>query len=138
MRPRPISVLVGVLIVLGLGSGDSLAEPVRQTPAAVVRTALLAANKGNYAAADKHLSIGGLRMARRLRGLTGDVRIPWPKNGTIQRIEILKEQMQEWHVGSPEKDMFVSYRLYFYDGTTEQSSFKMQQEDGIWKIHLGA
>lgn len=140
MTACSIALLVAGLIVLGLGPGDGRAQPVRQSPGEVVKAALMAANQGHYAAADRYLSIGALRTARELRRSTRDVRDPWSwwtKDGTIQRVEIVGEEMHEWHGRNWAKVMFVSYKVYFADGTTDQSSFEMKQEDGIWKIHFG-
>jgi len=105
-----------------------------KSPGDVVKAAYMAANAGQYSEAEKYLSSEVLNaMKGGLGALAGGMKGMWDKttrDGTIDRIEILKEDVR----GEGAK---VLFRIHFKDGKTKDDDEPLIKENGQWKITIG-
>lgn len=104
-----------------------------KSPSQVVKAAYMVANESKYSEADKHLSSEILNVMKGgLGALAGGTKGVWDKatrNGTIERIEILKEEIRG-------EGAIVHFRLYFKDGSTKGDDEPLIKENGVWKITI--
>ena len=128
---RKIYILVLVVTGIFLTSNCGL---MKKSPSDVVKSAYMAANKGEYSEADKYLSSEILNALKNgLGAVGGGSKGTWDRytqNGTIEKIEILNEEIR----GEGAK---VSFKLYFKDGSTKDSKEPLRLENGEWKITSG-
>jgi hypothetical protein len=115
----------------------------QKSPSDVVKSFCMALNDGKYLEAEKYLEPSFLKDMKQAGAVdslasyqefgyypTVELKEIWDeftRNGTLERIEILKEEIK----GDMGK---VNFRLYFKDGSTTENiavAFKMS---GIWKI----
>jgi hypothetical protein len=99
----------------------------------VVVTAYMAANDGKYSEVEKYMSSDAINAIKSdLGALAGGMKGVWDKttrNGTIQMIEILKEEVRG-------EGATVYFRIHFKDGKTEDGNEPLIKEDGQWKITI--
>ncbi len=104
------------------------------SPADVVKAAYMDANAGRYSDAEKHLSSEVIAaMKGGLGALAGGMKGVWDKstrNGTIERVEILGEEIRG-------EGATVRFRLHFKDGETKDYDEPLIKENGKWKISAG-
>jgi len=104
------AVIVAFLLSIGCGKVG------QKSPAEIVKAAYTNANEGKYTEAEKYLSSEVYSaMKGGFGGFGGGAKNVWDeatRNGTIERIEILKEEIR----GDGAK---VYFRLYFKDGITK-------------------
>ena len=101
-----------------------------KAPNEVVKAGYMAANAGQYSEADKYLSSPGLNLVKREMGGTKNLWDQVTRSGTIDKIEILKEEVR----GEGAK---VYLRTHFKDGQTLKDSVPLIKETGEWKIAPG-
>jgi hypothetical protein len=68
-----------------------------------------------------------------LGALVGGMKGAWDKatrNGSIERIEILREEVRG-------EGANVYFRIHFKDGSRQDTDEKLLKENGVWKITLG-
>jgi len=102
----------------------------KKTPSEVLVAAYMAANEGNYSEADKYLSSEAIKLVKAMG--TGSMIDEWDEVtyfGTIKRIAILEEEIQE-------ERATVYFRAYLNDGTTEDEEEIFIKEDNQWKITI--
>jgi len=134
MRSKLLFITSVVLIVLlallaGCGRTD------RKSPADVVKAFYMAGNEGKYSEAEKYLSSEALvLMKSELGALVGGMKGAMDeatKEGTIERIEILEEEIRG-------EGATVRLILHFRDGMKEEDDESLIQERGAWKITAGS
>ncbi len=102
---------------------------VSKSPGDAVKAAYMAANAGEYSEAEKYVSTDVLNAWARSGGMKSE----WDRitrDGTIDRIEILKEEIR----GEGAK---VSIRIHFKDGQTKNDNEPLIKQSGEWKITAG-
>ncbi len=118
------------LIGLALGCGSPL---MQKSPSDVVKAAYLAANEARYTEFESYLSSEALAMSKTPAAvMSGGIKGALDKvtrNGTIVRIEILKEEIR----GEGAK---VQYKFHFKDGSTEESDDTLVLQKGLWKMTI--
>ena len=125
---KVVYLFVMVITLLDLYTGCGING--EKSPSATVEAAYMAANDGKYSEAEKYLSSEFINAQK-----TGVVVLKgvWDlatRNGTIQKIEILKEE-----VGGEEATVYI--KLYFKDGSTKEDCEPLIKENGVWKITAG-
>lgn len=102
----------------------------KKSPSEVLVAAYMAANEGNYSEADKYLSSEAINLLKEMGA--GSMIDEWDEvtySGTIKRIAILEEEIQE-------ERATVYFRAYLNDGTTEDEEEIFIKEDNQWKITI--
>ncbi len=118
---------IGIAIFMFTSGCDSIGQ---KSPSEVVIAAYMAANEGKYSEVKKYMSSEVINAMAGLGALAGGWKAVWDKitrNGTIQRIEILKEEMRG-------EGATVYFRIHFKDGKTKVDDKPLIKEDGQWKI----
>lgn len=137
MRRNVHILLVGFIGLTFLFFGCSKTKQESPSEASeVVKAAYMAANEGKYSEADKYSAFGDMikEMTKVFGGSTKETWDETTRNGTIERIEILKEKIEKESMGTAVR---VYFRLYFKDGQTkDDDNLLIKDEDG-WKIVLG-
>jgi hypothetical protein len=128
-----LSLAVGLSTAGCTGSGG--VAIFSKSPGEVVKAAYMAANAGQYSDAEKYLSFEALNVIKGDLGGTRrrDEGCMWDqttRDGTIDRIEILKEDVR----GEGAK---VLFRIHFKDGKKEDDDEPLIKENGHWKITIG-
>jgi len=104
------------------------------SPSEVVIAAFMAANQGIYSEAEKYLSSAVINAVKTGWGNdAGGLKGIWDRvtrNGTMDRIEILKEEIRG-------EGATVYFRIHFKDGATKNEDEPLIKENGQWKITLG-
>ena len=106
------------------------AQPLA-SPSEILRVTFQAANAGHYAEAEKHLTAKALAqmhgMLAKLAG--GPIKLwdGWTKGRTLEKIEILKEEVHG-------NKATVRYRFHYKDGTSKDDDDDFALEDGEWKF----
>ena len=122
-------VLIGTLLLTLQGC-----KLIGESPSEVVEAAYMAANRGEYSEAEHHLSSEALNAMKGTLGiLAGGMKEVWDretKNGSIDRIEIVGEQIRG-------EGAAVYCRFHYKDGSTKDSSESLIKENGVWKITIG-
>ena len=131
---RTIQILsaVSIIVVFMLINGcNSIGQ---KSPSEVVIAAYMAANEGKYSEAEKYLSSEVMNaMKGGIGALAGGMKGAWDKttrNGTIEKIEILKEEVRG-------EGANVFFKIHFKDGKTKDDDEPLIKEDGRWKITIG-
>ena len=124
--------LVILALLLATGACEK-SDPETKRPSDVIVAAYMAANDGKYSAVEPHLS-SEFRNAMKssLGTLAGGTKGVWDRetrDGTVQRIEILEENVRG-------EGATVSFRIHYEDGETETEAEPLIMEDGIWKITI--
>jgi hypothetical protein len=113
------------------GCGITILE---KSPAEVVKSAYTAGNQGRYSEAESYLSTEAEAAVKsQLGAMGGGVKGVWDhntRNGTIDRIEILSEEVRG-------EGATVHFRLHFKDGNTKEDGEPLIKEKGHWKITIG-
>ncbi len=120
-----LSAVMAVILTL---AGCATKDP--NSPGEVVKAAYLAANEGQYAEVEKHLSSktrSKLKLLVFLGGSLEEALNKETKKGTIKKIKIKKVEIQG-------EEAIVRFKLHFQDGTTKDGEKKLIKEDGEWKI----
>ena len=114
-----------------MAAGLMAEENALPKPAEVLRMTYDLANQHHYKDAESHLSKKAYaQMHGVMAGLTGGnekLWDGWTKNGTISRIEILKEDIQQ-------DKATVRYKLHFKDASVKEDEDDFVLEDGQWKF----
>lgn len=102
-----------------------------ESPSDVVTAVYTAANDGNTAEVNKHLSAPE-PAAIEMMGIlaSGGKQQPWKpsvKQGSLKSIEILSEEKTTYRAT-------VSFRLTFKNGKTQEHQLQLFKEAGYWKI----
>jgi len=122
---------VGIAVLMITSGCDSIGG---KSPSQVVVAAHMAANEGKYSEAEKYMSSEVINaMKSGLGALAGGWKGAWDKttrNGTIQKIEILKEEVRG-------EGATVHFRIHFKDGKTKDDDEPLIKENGQWKITIG-
>lgn len=116
--------IISLIFFIGCDSSKS--------PSDVVKDLYSAANEGKYSDAEKLFSQETLNAIKGLLGQMGGglkgICDENTKNGSITRVEILKEEIRG-------EGATVIARIYFKDNTTkENDKTSLIKEKGIWKI----
>lgn len=119
-------IVLTLLIMLPFWAG------CQKSPSDVVIAAYMAANKGKYSETEKYLPSSSAIMNSVKEGLVSRAvfNAIWDeatRNGTIEKIEILKEEIR----GEGAK---VSFRIYYKDGKTIDNDEPLIKEKRRWKI----
>ncbi len=132
MRKSNLLMLVALVLVGALCSGCR--SIISKSPSEVVKAAYMAANEGKYSEVEKYESV---QLVTAMKGelglLAGGEKGLWDKqtrNGTIARLEIIKEEIR----GEGAK---VNIRIYFKDGQTMEDDESLIRENGGWKLAPG-
>jgi len=122
---------IGIALFVITGGCNSIGQ---KSPSEVVVAAYMAANEGKYSEAEKYMSSEVINaMKSGLGALAGGWKGSWDqttRNGTIQRIEILKEEVRG-------EGATVHFRIHFKDGKTKDDDEPLIKEGGQWKITIG-
>lgn len=122
---------VGTALAAGVLLLANCSSVPPRSPSVVVRAAYTAANAGRYTEASGCFIALVRNTVNAMPGgapvFTAALWDKTTRNGTIQRIEILKEEVR----GEVAK---VSFRLHFQDGSTEDHTAHLVKENGVWKI----
>ena len=118
-------VLLGVLLTVScnsLGGG----------PAKAFTAALMTANEGKYSEANEYLSSEVKQVVQgQLGALAGGTKGMWDKytsNGTVQRVEVVKEEIRG-------EGATVVCNIYYKDGSVKSNDkTDMIKEKGSWKF----
>lgn len=134
MKHRAIpAAVVWTLVILSLGA-CSKTGLFQKTPSETVIATYMAANEGKYSEAGKYLSSEVINaMKGGLGALVGGMKGIWDqstRNGNIERIEILREEIRG-------EGATVYFRIHFKDGTTKNDDEPLIKENGVWKITIG-
>jgi hypothetical protein len=120
-----------ILVACGSGGGGLF----KKGPADVAKAAYMAANEGRYSEVEQYLSSDAINAVKSSLGaMAGGMKGIWDKttrNGTIERIEILKEEIRG-------EGARVQFKIYFKGGATKEDHESLIQEKGSWKITIGA
>jgi hypothetical protein len=107
---------------------------VNKSPSGVVEAAYMAGNRGEYSEAEKYLSSEALNAIKGGLGtLGGGTKGIWDRetrNGTIEKIEITKEEIRG-------EGATVYFKVYFKDGSSKDTKEPLVKETGQWKITIG-
>lgn len=104
-----------------------------KSPSDTVVAAYMAANEGKYSEAEAYISsevLNAMKGGRRV--LAGGMKAlcdEATRNGTIERIEILREEVRG-------EGATVYYRLHFEDGSKKESDQDLIKENGVWKMTI--
>jgi hypothetical protein len=105
----------------------------QKSPSQVVVAAYMAANEGKYSEAEKYLSSHLINAIKGgLGALAGGMKGFWDyktRKGTIQTIEILKEEVRG-------EGATVYFRIHFKDGNTEDAHESLIKEGGQGKSQV--
>jgi hypothetical protein len=123
-----VCVVLGALATVSCNS----IGPFSSGPAKTFTTALMTANDGKYSDANEYLSSEVKQVVQgQLGALAGGTKGMWDtytKNGTIQRIEVLKEEIRG-------EGATVICNIYYKDGSVKSNDkTDMIKEKGSWKI----
>ncbi len=118
--------------MLLMGSGCLKAsEQARAKPSEVLRLTYELANQHRYTDAETHLTKKALEQMHsvmaRLAGGHEKLWDGWTKNGTIIRIDILKEDIQQ-------DKATVRYKLHYQNSSVKEDEDDFVLEDGQWKF----
>ena len=106
----------------------------QKLPSDVVKAAYMTANEGKHSEVEKYLLSEVINsMKGGLGALAGGMKGVWDeatRNGTIQNIEILREEVRG-------EGTTVYFRIHFKDGTTKDDDKPLIKENGQWKITIG-
>lgn len=128
------SLAVFVIVAFIFSSGcDSRKSRSQKSPSEVVKAAYLAANEGNYSTAENYFSSELIDALKGDLGATaGGMKGVWDKqtrDGTIDKIEILKEEVRG-------EGATVDFRIHFKNGKTRDVDKPLIKENGRWKLTL--
>jgi uncharacterized protein (DUF2252 family) len=129
IRRSKLWVLAASMGVMVLSVGCSGTGFLSKSPSQVVVASEMAGNAGKYSEARSYIAQGLQQMIDQ-RG--GDAELKRhidedTKNGTIARVEILKEEIRG-------EGASVSYRIYYKDGQTRDDNATLIKEKGEWKL----
>ncbi len=124
---------LGVAVLIFTSGCGSIGQ---KSPSEVVIAAIhgCVTNENKYSEAEKYMSSEVINaMKGGLWALAGGWKGAWDeatRNGTIQKIEILKEEVRG-------EGAEVDFRIHFKDGKTKDDDEPLIKEDGKWKITIG-
>lgn len=124
---RPL-IITSVIALLGL---MTISHFITKSPSEVVEAVYMAANDGNYSKVKKHSSKSVLNsLDNSLIQRLGTFKGYWKavtRNGTIDKIEITKEEIRGDVAG-------VGFTIYYKTGKTKKNVVRLVKENGGWKI----
>lgn len=131
MRSKALSLILASLTLVTGACGKS--GLFSKSPSDTVVAAYMAANEGKYSEAETYLSSEALNALKgELGALAGGRKRIWDRktrNGTIQRIEVLREEVRG-------EGATVYFLIHFEDGSTEEDEESLIKEKGVWKITI--
>lgn len=134
MSLKRTSLIHGWMVIALLTAACSTTGIFSKNPSDTVVAAYMAANEGKYSEAETYLSSEVLSaMKVGLGALAGGMKGMWDqatRNGTIDRIEFLREEVRG-------EGATVYFRIHFKDGTTKDDDEPLLKEEGVWKITIG-
>ena len=119
-------IVTGILLTSNCGL-------LKKSPSETVKAAYMAANKGDYSEAERYLSSEAINTMKGIGALGGGTKGIWDRNtrnGTIEKIEILNEDIRG-------EGATVLIKIHFKDGSTTDSTEPLIQENGSWKLTVG-
>lgn len=125
------SIVVAAFLCHGCADGGRLGGLRQNSPAEVIQACFMAANEGRYSDIDRYLSreaLKALEFKGVMLGAGKKGRWDWrTRNGMVEKIEILKEEVR----GEGAK---VKFKIHFKDGATRDDEEELIKEAGVWKI----
>lgn len=115
--------VIGILLTAACGLGS-------KTPSEVVKAFYAAANEGKYPEAEKYLSAETIKGMEGLGSRAAGEKFmldEMTKNGTIEKDEILQEQIQG-------ETATVTHKVQFKDGSIKDGKETLIKESGEWKV----
>lgn len=97
-----------------------------KTPSQVVVATYMAANNGKYSEAEEYLSVNVANLAALSGGMKSNCDRA-TRNGTIQKVEVLKEDIRG-------EVATVFFKVLFKEGKIKKDSETLVKENGLWKI----
>lgn len=125
---RVLLATVGISVFIFTIGCSSIGQ---KSPSQVVVAVYMAANEAKYSEVKKYLSSELINNLRAPGSSMKELCDYMTSNGTIQKIEILKEEVR----GEGAK---VYFRIHFKDGkTTDVIEIPLIKEGGQWKLSIG-
>ncbi len=110
------------------GRADSVPDADGRTPFDVLHGAVMAANAGDFAAAEVYIlpesAMGTDPVGRNVMPQKWP---PFTRNGNIARLEFVGEQYHD-------KEVTVEYRVHYNDASTFRERATIERVDNRWKI----
>ena len=125
---------VVILVSMAFAVG-ACGRPLSKSPSDTVVATYMAANEGKYSEVEKYFSSDALNaMKGDIGALFGGMKgfaDEATRNGSIERIEILREQVRG-------EGAQVDFRIHFKDGSKKDANERLLLENGVWKIALAS